>query len=521
MKKRFLAVVLAALICLTGLSSIAFADITYPIDTDVTLTMWRVLDGSIVDAGFKSSQDTPGFQKWEEDTGINVELKEFADNTSLVLAIQADSLPDMIMLDCTAYNGGIMGMANDGLIIELTEDMLAENAPDYWAYVSEFDTYMKQIRQLDGKMYGFAGHVFPQDSIYRFWKGFIYRQDILDANGLSVPTNNAEFKQLLIDLRDNVEGIVTPWTFNKDEFQYVLTTGYITSEYGLVNTAEYQVDGVFHYGAYEPEYKDVLAYVKELYDEGLISENFATMDEATAQSMLLSGESAVLFGNNSRLNTLAQSLPEGGMLTGGPVLHRADQERAMYSYADNYVTNGDWTYISADSQNPELSLQFLNYLFTDAGNMVRNFGIEGVSYEMVDGEAVYTELITDNPDGYSLDAVARSYALINWPGIHADEMNRQRHPSESQIVAYEIWSDTDFDTYNPIYTAVMDEYLDEYTDLWTDIDTYIKECRVKFISGQMSLDDEFDTYITHLQDMGMDRVIEIKQATLDAYNAVN
>ena len=100
-------------------------------------------------------------------------------------------------------------------------------------------------------------------------------------------------------------------------------------------------------------------------------------------------------------------------------------------------------------------------------------------------------------------------------------MNRQRHPSESQIVAYEIWSDTDFDTYNPIYTAVMDEYLDEYTDLWTDIDTYIKECRVKFISGQMSLDDEFDTYITHLQDMGMDRVIEIKQATLDAYNAVN
>ena len=521
MKTRILSVVLALLLCIGCLGSVAFADVSYPIDTDTALTLWKVLDGSIVDAGYKSSQETPGFKEWQRATGVNVELKEFADNTALVLAIQADALPDMIMLDPTAYTGGILGMANDGLIIEITDEMAAQNAPDYWAYINSMDAYMKQIRQLDGKMYGFASHVFPENSIYRFWKGFIYRQDILDANGLSLPNSNQEFKDLLIALRDNVDGIVTPWTFNKDEFPNVLTSGYITSEYDLVNTAWYQVDGKMHFGAYEAAYKDVLTFLKELYDEKLISEDFATMDEATAQSMLLQGQSAVLFGNNSRLNTLAKSLPEGGVITGGPVLHRPDQDKALYSFADNYVTNGDWTYISADSQNAELCLQFLNYVFTEQGNLLRNFGIEGESFEMVDGEPVYTDLVKNNPNGYSLDAVARSYALVNWPGIHADVQNRQRHPSQSQVDAYMIWSDTDFDKYNPIYTAVMDEYLDEYTDMWTDIDTYVKECRVKFISGQMSLENDFDAYIAHLKEMGMDRVIEIKQLTWDAYAAAN
>ena len=35
----------------------------------------------------------------------------------------------------------------------------------------------------------------------------------------------------------------------------------------------------------------------------------------------------------------------------------------------------------------------------------------------------------------------------------------------------------------------------------------------------MDIENEFDAYIDHLKSMGMDRVVEIKQATLDAYNA--
>lgn len=192
----------------------------------------------------------------------------------------------------------------------------------------------------------------------------------------------------------------------------------------------------------------------------------------------------------------------------------------MYSFADPMTTSDDITYISTDSKNVELCMQFYNYLFTEEGNMIRNYGILGESYVIGEnGKPEYTELITNNPDGHSMDGMARSYALINWPGIHSNDQLAMRHPEQSQIVAYERWSDTDHDTHVVVHTAVLDEYLDEYTDLWTDIDLYINECRAKFISGEMSIENDFDTYLETLKSMNIDRVYEIKQITLDAHNA--
>ena len=116
-----------------------------------------------------------------------------------------------------------------------------------------------------------------------------------------------------------------------------------------------------------------------------------------------------------------------------------------------------------------------------------------------------------------MDGMARSYGLINWPGIHNN--SQLTCAIQSQGVAYERWSDTDHDTHVVVHTAVLDEYLDEYTDLWTDIDLYINECRAKFISGEMSIENDFDTYLETLKSMNIDRVYEIKQITLDAHNA--
>lgn len=491
--------------------------VTAPV-SDATLSIWRVLDGSIAEAGYTSSNDTPGFIAWQEQSGIQAQIQEYADETALVLAVTAGTLPDIIVMNYTKYNGGIMGLVDDDLVIELTEQMLSQYAPDYWAYINK-DLYLDEIVQLDGKMYGFSGHVFEEGSIYRYWKGFIYRQDILDALGLQIPKTNDEFYQLLTALKQH-PGMVTPLIFQgKTDPDSMLENGYISSQYGLPNCAEYQVDGVYHYGSYEPAYQEVLRYMNLLYKEGLISVDYLTMESATAQAMLCTGEAGVFFGNNSRLNTFLGSLEEGGVLVGGDVLHGPDQSRAMFSFGDPMVSLGDWAFISADSKNPELSLQFLNHLYTPQGNLLRNMGIEGESYEMIDGRATYTELVTNNPDGYSLDGVARSYGLVNWPGIHADIQLEQRHPEQSQVDAYYKWADTDRDVYVMKYANVLDQYLNDYTNLWTDIELYIDECRAKFISGEMDIETEFDAYLAHLKSMGMDQVIQYKQKTLDAYNA--
>lgn len=517
MKKLF-AMILA--LCLLASACTALADVTYPVQTDKTPTIWKILDGSIAEGGYTTSMDTPGFKAWCEKSGINVQLQEYADGTALVLAMNgATKLPDMIMINANAfYNGGIAGLIADEMVQKIEPEMLAENAPDYWAFINK-PTYLNEIVQLDGSMYYLAGHVFEESSMYRYWRGLFYRGDILDKIGMEVPQTIDEFYNVLVAMKE--AGVETPLVFqSKNDLRECIKNGELTSAFGLASAGEYQIDGVWHYGAFEPEYKEVLAFLNKLYTEGLISVDYLSMEESTTRAMFCTGAAGVMYGNNSRLNNYVGSLDEGAYMVGGYVIKGEGMEHALYSFADPMTTNDDITYISADCENVELAMQFYNYLFTEEGNMIRNFGIEGESYVIGEnGKPVYTEFITNNPDGHSMDGLARSYALINWPGIHANDQLAMRHPQPSQLVAYQRWSDTDHDATVVVHTSVLDQYLDEYTDLWTDIDLYVNECRAKFVSGEMNLDTDFDTYLATLKTMGIDRVIEMKQATLDAHNA--
>ena len=79
--------------------------------------------------------DTPGFKAWCKKTGINVELKEFADAASLVLFLNGTiARPNMVVFNTDRdYNGGM------------------------------------------------AGHIFDEKSPYRYRRGLFYRQNILEA----------------------------------------------------------------------------------------------------------------------------------------------------------------------------------------------------------------------------------------------------------------------------------------------------------------------------------------------------
>ena len=515
--KKILAFLLA--LCMVLAACSAMAEVTYPIETSTTLTLWRVLDGSIVDGGYTTSMDTPGFKAWCEKTGIAVELKEFADGTSLVLALNgATTLPDMIMFNAGAYyNGGVAGLIADDVVQEIDPAMLEQYAPDYWTYINK-PIYMTEIKQLDGKMYYMAGHIFEENSPYRYWRGLFYRGDLLEKVNKEVPKTADELYELLVALK-GLDGVTTPMVFQgKDDLRESLRNGDLTSPFGLVCADDYQVDGKWHFGAYEPEYKEVLRFVKKLFDEGLISVDYLSMEGSVAQAAICNGEAGAFYGNNSRLNTFKNSLKDGEYFVPGAPLQTADGQRAMYSYADPMVAPGDAVYITPDCKNPELVLKLYNFLYTEKGRLIRDMGIEGESYTMVDGVPTYTDLVTHNPDGYSLDGVARSYALINWPGIHGDNQLRQRHPEQTQVDAYMLWGDTDHDKHvvSP-EDVVLDEYTDEYASLWIDIELYINESRAKFINGELDIDKDWDNYISTLQTMGMDRVYEIKQQTLDAY----
>ena len=47
-----------------------------------------------------------------------------------------------------------------------------------------------------------------------------------------------------------------------------------------------------------------------------------------------------------------------------------------------------------------------------------------------------------------------------------------------------------------------------YTHLEVEVQKYAKEQRVLFITGQKSLDTDWDSYVTNLKNLGLDRLVE-------------
>ena len=50
-----------------------------------------------------------------------------------------------------------------------------------------------------------------------------------------------------------------------------------------------------------------------------------------------------------------------------------------------------------------------------------------------------------------------------------------------------------------------------FNSVYTDIVTYAQECYLKFITGEMNLDSDFDAYVASVQAMGIDTCIDLLQ----------
>jgi len=75
------------------------------------------------------------------------------------------------------------------------------------------------------------------------------------------------------------------------------------------------------------------------------------------------------------------------------------------------------------------------------------------------------------------------------------------------------------DVFYTSHLRLTEDERDIYTDAWVDIDKYLTEMNAAFITGQMDIEAEWETYLKELDVRGLQDVIDIYQAALDRYNA--
>lgn len=119
------------------------------------------------------------------------------------------------------------------------------------------------------------------------------RQDYMDALGLSMPKTTDELKDVLRTLKDYTDSEITAAIPVTTKGSDVLFTN-LRGAFGIPNTWN-EADGELVNCAADIRMKDYLAYMKELYQEGLIDAEFPANLNTNVQEKFATGQAAMAY----------------------------------------------------------------------------------------------------------------------------------------------------------------------------------------------------------------------------------
>jgi putative aldouronate transport system substrate-binding protein len=136
------------------------------------------------------------------------------------------------------------------------------------------------------------------------------------------------------------------------------------------------------------------------------------------------------------------------------------------------------------------------------------WGTEG---EVVHWHSAGPQWMPDGFNGYEHNAIPEEVAEREASGWQPGE--NSMHASSIDYTAYA----PPADMYVPPLAIAL-ESIETYNEIKSSLDTFVEESRTRFIVGDMDIETEWDTYLSGLENIGLDRLLEIMQeAYAEAY----
>ncbi len=488
-------------------------------DGDTTLTYWCQLPSASM-SSIDSFEDMTMFKELEKETGVKIKFVhppagQETENYNLMLA--SGDIPDIIEYNIDVYPGGMQKAIDDGVFIPLN-DYLEEYAPNFSKLLKENPNVDKDVKTDEGLYFGFPEINLTENHVFG---GLMIRKDWLDDLGLAVPETIDEWETVLTAFKEK-KGAKSPLTITN--LMCVAGRPTFQNAFGVIN--DVFVDGsTVKYGILEPGFKDYVATMNDWYKKGLLDAEYDTNNSSVVDAKITTGEAGAtvgyLGGTIGRYKAAMETEhPEFEMVMAPyPVKNKGDEVKFM-EYGR--TVGKSFLAISSSCKNPEAAIKWADYLYSEEGKILRNFGVTGVTYNRDGDKYVYTDEILNNPDGLSIsEAMAKHFrAGIGGFGLSQHpQYLEQYYPYESQKAGIKLYANQLTEkveqTLMPMISLTVDE-ANEITSLKAELDTYIKENVTKFIRGLKSM-DEYDSFVEQVKKMGAKRYTEIYQAAYDRY----
>ena len=487
-----------------------------------TLTWYTKLNANVSD-NYTNLGETPWAQYVEEKTGIHIEFQhptQGSENEEFAVMVASGEYPDIIEHTWTSYSGGGGAAINDGVIIALDDYM--DQAPNLSALLEENPEISKMIKSSSGNYYCFPflrGLETPNKT--EFSSGLTYRADVLKELGFdTVPETIDEWEEVLRAAK--AAGFSKPFTTRNEWVKDVWSPAF--DNWGSF----YVDDGVVKNGLIEDSRKEFIARMAAWYDEGLLDNDWMQADKKSTQTDFVAGNCVLGYAPFGQgLGTYTQAMMEADpnfkeeyIQAAAPVTSTKGKNATFSKMNNIFDQSGVSAAISSQCKNVEAAVWLLDWMYSEEGMICYNFGIEGVSYEMVDGKPVYTDVIMNNPDGMSVAQALAAYTRTSTSGVgvQMEDYIEQYYAQDNQKTALELSMKTDMGEHMFPPCSVSEENQDRYTEIMSQVKTLSDEMEASFICGTTSM-DEWDSYQQKLKDAGIEEAIAMMQQAYDNYMA--
>jgi putative aldouronate transport system substrate-binding protein len=146
--------------------------------------------------------------------------------------------------------------------------------------------------------------------------------------------------------------------------------------------------------------------------------------------------------------------------------------------------------------------------------------VEGVSYNLEDGEPIYTDVIYDNPDGLIFQVARVMYCVNGCVSFGDPTIVRDFVYSDDVIACTAVWEASYDGGQNNISGSVnmTTSESNQFYNIYTDIGTYAQTELLRFVVGERSM-DEWGDFMKTCEDMGIEECTAIYQQAVDRYMA--
>lgn len=313
-------------------------------------------------------------------------------------------------------------------------------------------------------------------------------------------------------------------TGGSSEPEYFLLNSFTYVDY---NHFLYVNNGKIEFVANTPEYREGLIYVRKLYLDGLLDPASFTQD--LAQLTQLGTSDPEILGSFAALHpAMAIDISDRERSSHYDYLVNPKGPKgiqyAVYAGMDGYYDSISVA-ITDKCKYPEIAMRAIDYMYTEEMQM-NSIGPEGLKWEWVDdpnlldmygNKARYRYLTTYVSDALRTDVITDEFPL----SLSATLWGREVADVKGDIfdpANYGVRLAKATQAYVPYFPkeVIVPYKFDQATSeelaiMKVSIVNYVQQATTRFITGDMSIENDWDSYLKALENLNVKRYLEIYQ----------